>query len=81
MNQKADGGAKAVLQGNQMKGPTESRTMQNGEKWRPGMEQFVNSIKLKSSGDTITLSMPQGLKLPEVLRPPKTAAQILKKIE
>lgn len=29
-----------------------------GGRWRPGMEQFVNSIKLRSKGDNFTLSMP-----------------------
>ena len=36
--------------------------------WRPGMEQFVNAIKWKSGKDGVKLCMPQGFKLPEVLR-------------
>lgn len=36
--------------------------------WRPGMEQFVNAIKLKIKKDKVSLCMPQGFKLPEVLR-------------
>ena len=40
----------------------------SGGRWRPGMEQFVNSIKYRSKGDKITLTMPQGFLLPECLR-------------
>jgi len=46
-------------------------------RWRPGMEQFINAIKLKSKGDRMLLCLPQGLLLPEVLR--QKPASILQK--
>lgn len=51
-------------------------------RWRPGMEQFVNAIKLRSSKKTgqMQLCMPQGFLLPEVLRQ-KQASELQKRIE
>ena len=44
-------------------------------KLRPGMEQFVNAIRLRFKGNKVQLCIPQGYRLPEVLRQ-KTAAEL-----
>ena len=52
-----------VLQGNQMK----SGGLQNTS-WKPGMEQFAESIKLRYSKDGVVMSMPAGMRVPECIR-------------
>ena len=43
--------------------------VQNAKKvQRPGMEQFVNAIRLNTVKDKVLLCLPKGFLLPEVLR-------------
>lgn len=61
-----------IYQGNSLK-----MNNQGGGQFKPGMEQFTTSFRTKITAKGTTVSIPHGLKLPEVLRQKK--AKDLKK--
>ena len=63
-----------MFAGNQMRSLNQTKKDDRGA-WRPGMEQFVASFKWRSTRDATTLSTPQGILLPEVLRQ-KTGSEL-----
>ena len=52
---------------------------QGGGAFKPGMEEFATSFRTKNTAKGITVSIPNGLRLPEILRQ-KTSKELLKKV-